>query len=385
MSVGLDGSDVPGGMNVVTDVVTQVALSAARDNATGASTWKRASGHTVSLVQIRAEAARSRNPQVAARQDATHPMLGRHRRLRLPETGVPGPIPSVHGAITMRGVSEWAGPSIKRLTDPSGWVAVLTNYAPRRLVVFVHGFRGNVLGSWMDFPDSYRMGDWWRESDLLFVGYDSLRETIAGVAGRLRTQLPRFYPQPPKSLVEAAGIPLRDDVGYYESMIMVGHSLGGVVVRRAVVDAAQEWIDRCANDPRTPKPAILGAQIRLFSPASAGFQAAGLLGVLKASPGWWGLNMYLRNSSAYSDLQPGSLVLAAIRSRTEQLVELDATKFSALRARILWANPEDVVISERYDTDYVEAIADNVSHKSVCKPRDQYLTPWVFVERGLVP
>jgi hypothetical protein len=238
------------------------------------------------------------------------------------------------------------------------------------------------MESWMDFPSSHSIGAWWQQSDLLFVGYDSLRETITGVAARLRTELPRFYPHLPAHLLEAGGVPLRHQVAPYDQLLVIGHSLGGVVVRRALADAAQDWLDRRTTDAAAPRPALLHAHVRLFSPASAGFQGAGPLGVLKASPGWLGVNMYLRRSSAYSDLQPGSTLLTAIRSRTEQFVATNAADFQALRAAILWANPEDVVISERYDTDFVESVAHGTSHRTVCKPNQSYRTPWVFVERG---
>ena len=271
---------------------------------------------------------------------------------------------------------------MRRLSDPAPWVAVLSDSHTRRLLVFVHGFRGRSMESWTEFPTSHSIGEWWRESDLLFVGYDSVRETITGVAARLRSELPRFYPNLPDELVVAGGVPLREPSAAYEQLLLIGHSLGGLVVRRALADAAQEWLDHRAVNPAASKPALLDAQVRLFSPASAGFQPAGRLGLLKASPGWSGINMYLRYSSAYSDLQPGSTLLTGTRSRTEQLVWSNGTEFQALRAGILWANPEDVVISERYDTDFVEAVADGTNHRGVCKPSSSYRTPWVFVERG---
>jgi pimeloyl-ACP methyl ester carboxylesterase len=97
--------------------------------------------------------------------------------------------------------------------------------------------------------------------------------------------------------------------------VLVGHSLGGVVLRRALCDAADEWLERISEDPSTPKPCLLEANMRLFSPASAGFRPAGLLGFLSAGPAWLALNMYLRSSSAFADLQQDSAVLAVRGSR----------------------------------------------------------------------
>lgn len=272
----------------------------------------------------------------------------------------------------------------RRLADPSGWVAYVSRAPVRRLVVFVHGFRGEAVGTWRRFADrSGDVGDWWRESDLLFVGYDSVRETIVGVADRLRERLPEFFPAPPDALVQAGEQRIREGVGRYDELYLVGHSLGGVIVRRALADAAEDWGRDLGKDP-AKWPALLDATVRLFSPASAGFRAAGLLGVLKASLGWYAIEIYLRRSSAYVDLQPGSTVLRATRQRTQQLVAENDSAFGALRAWVVFANPDDIVETERYDTDHVQKSAHGRDHSSVCKPDKRYQLPWIFVETGRI-
>lgn len=264
-----------------------------------------------------------------------------------------------------------------------GWVVYLSESPPERLVVFVHGFGGQAVGTWERFPESARVGDWWRASDMLFVGYDSVRDSIAGAANRLRRHLPDFYPRPPAELLDIEGVTLRPlPSSPYQELVLVGHSLGGVVVRRALSDAAGAWLDQRETDPKTLRPALLGAKVRLFSPASAGFRSAGWLGLVQASPIWIAVNMYLRRSSAYSDLQPGSQFLADTRRRTETLVTSHPDDLRALRASILWANPDEVVLTERYDSDLVDDTVDNTTHRGVCKPCDSYPTPWRFVESG---
>jgi hypothetical protein len=94
------------------------------------------------------------------------------------------------------------------------------------------------------------------------------------------------------------------------------------------------------------------------------------------------MEMYLRRSSAFADLQPQSKILEATRRRTEKLVNDDQEEYGALRARIVWANPDDVVVTERYDTDHPDDSIDGTSHSSVCKPNEGYPLPWEFVETG---
>src|ERR1700733_303489 len=123
--------------------------------------------------------------------------------------------------------------SPRYLTDPDQWLLCLSHAQPERLVVFVHGFYGGPLGTWQRFPEG--PPPWWHTSDLLFVGYDSHRDNITGTAARLRRQLPRFYPDLPDELLEIGGVRLRAPrTEPYPELYVVGHSLGGVIVRRAL-------------------------------------------------------------------------------------------------------------------------------------------------------
>jgi len=271
--------------------------------------------------------------------------------------------------------------SPRYLSDPVGWVLYLSHLAPQRLVVFVHGFYGGPLRTWQRFPDSQRA--WWHSSDLLFVGYDSRRDNITGTAARLRRHLPRFYPELPDEHLRAGGVRVRATAtNRYGELLLVGHSLGGVVLRRALCDVAQEWIHAGELDGSSPKPALLDAQVRLFSPASAGFRPAGLVGLMRSTPAWFAANMVLRRSSAFTDLEPNSEILNQTRQRTESLIDNYAADLGSLRARILWANPDNVVVTERYRTDMVDDAVDSTTHRSVCKPHDAYHAPWLFVETG---
>ncbi len=213
---------------------------------------------------------------------------------------------------------------------------------------------------------------------MLFVGYKSTRDNITSVADRLRRKLPDFYPIPFPPAMNVKGVAPRDDVSTpYEELILVGHSLGGLVIRCALVDAAQHWVN---ETPGTALPILLSAQTRLFSPASAGFRPAGFLALAEAL-GWLrGAEIRLRMSSAYTDLQPGSSTLVGTKERTEELCR--TSQVPALRARILWANPDDVVMAEWYSTDAFRDSEDGQSHLTVCKPDDNYPRPWQFVETG---
>jgi pimeloyl-ACP methyl ester carboxylesterase len=219
---------------------------------------------------------------------------------------------------------------------------------------------------------------------LLFVGYPSQKDNITGTADRLREELTNFYPRLSDSFLSVAGVGVREPADLpYEELILLGHSLGGVVVRRALSDAASQWLADMAEDPTSPRPSLLDATVRLFSPASAGFRPGGRLAALRAGPIWPIINMRLRCATAYTDLQPSSPILSETRKRTESALSSQSRRdLKALRPDLLWANPDEVVLTERYDTDRSSSSVDGTSHSSVCKPSDTYEAPWLFVETG---
>jgi pimeloyl-ACP methyl ester carboxylesterase len=284
-------------------------------------------------------------------------------------------------------VAHSAGYSRYDLDDlPARWALYLSpsDDAVKRLVVFVHGFRGSTVGTWMDFPDldlSRAENGWWLQADLLFIGYQSTSDSITGVANRIRSELPRFFPTPYAPAVRVDDVPVRSDLTTpYEQLVVVGHSLGGVVLRQALCDSAQDWINRGRPEER---PVLLQARNRYFSPASAGFRPAGKLGLLRATSFWAFAEMFLRRSSAYTDLQQNSLVLQELRERTVQyVVEDEQGDLVALRATIVWANPDEVVLDRNYQTDYGTKSWDGFTHSNVCKPSNNHQRPWRFVESG---
>jgi pimeloyl-ACP methyl ester carboxylesterase len=233
------------------------------------------------------------------------------------------------------------------------------------------------LGTWQQFPQS--ADAWWQQSDMLFVSYDSARCTITGAADAFRQGLSRFYPKIRNDLLSVRGVMVRESrEDGYEQLVLVGHSLGGVIVRRAVCDAADEWLRGLYLSSQPPP--IVGASTILFSPASAGVRFAGWAGMLRATKPWSFVDMVLSRSPAYTDLKPGSRVLEDTRRRTEYLVSQLGSQAGALVAAIAWADPDRVVLDERYDTDGVVRHVSRTTHRSVCKPTDRYELPRAFVQ-----
>jgi hypothetical protein len=218
---------------------------------------------------------------------------------------------------------------------------------------------------------------------MLFVGYDSLKERPGETAAWLRSRLRDFYPVLPPGLLQKRDAALRESaLPRYEELFLVGHSLGGVVVRLALQQQAKIWLreDR-AKDAAAPRPALLDAQVRLFSPASAGFQPVGLASLLSCllAAG----TVVLRMAPAFVALKRPSELLDNTQRLTEELIKEHGPHLGALRAWIVWARPETVVERNGYGTDYEsESLIPQRNHIQVCKPHDGYDEPRRFVETG---
>jgi pimeloyl-ACP methyl ester carboxylesterase len=266
------------------------------------------------------------------------------------------------------------------------WVLYASTSLTSRLVVFVHGFAGKTVGTWQSFPESGADDHWWRQTDMLFVGYDSLRERPGETAAWLRERLTSFYPRLPDELLEKGDARIRPPVeAPYDELVLVGHSLGGFIVRLTLCQQARIWLfDERLSDPNVPRPPLLNAQVRLFSPASAGFEPAGLLGMLAASGCLWSVgSVALHRSPGFTALRRGSDLLRRTRDETEALVKEYGDEMAALRARILWARPEDVVERDGYETDFEpQSLAPERKHRQVCKPHFGYQEPRRFVQTG---
>ena len=272
------------------------------------------------------------------------------------------------------------------IPNPGGrrkWVLYASRTDPVRLVVFVHGFGGKAVKTWNHFAHSGESNTWWRESDMLFVGYESMRERPGETAAWIRQRLAAFYPNLPSQFLRKRDAMVREpSAAPYREIFLVGHSLGGFVLRMALLEEARSWLFQSRqSNPTAPRPSLLDATLRLFSPASAGFQPAGLYAILTCllSAGM----VALRAAPAFTSLTRDSDLTARTREETETLVVAHAADLKALRGHILWARPENVVERDGYRTDYVaQSLVPRRTHLEVCKPDADYEEPPRFVETG---
>lgn len=232
-----------------------------------------------------------------------------------------------------------------------------------RLVVFVHGFGGSAVKTWRAFYEGQAAYQWWRGSDLVFVGYSSLHDEVGYSASALRNWLARAYPSPELGL-----LPTRQVDAPYDQLVLVGHSLGGVVLRMLLLEELRA-------QPNSP---LLQATLLLFSPAIGGFVPSGLLGAFRELGLWAVVEAILSGSPAYNVLRKKTDDLAHLRADTEQAAKTNQA-LRSLSAWTLWASPDGVVATGGYATDRPPEW-EQLPHMRVCKPHVGYTRPWEFIE-----
>lgn len=232
-----------------------------------------------------------------------------------------------------------------------------------RLVVFVHGFAGSAVKTWRAFYEGQARYGWWRESDLLFVGYRSLHDEVGYVASTLRVLVGRAFPSPQDGM-----LPLRQGDIPYARLVLVGHSLGGVILRMALLEELRA-------QPSSP---LLAAALLLFSPATGGFVPSGLLGAFRELGLWSAVEAVLSGAPSYNLLRRKIDDLARLRGDTEQAA-LTHPWLPSLSSWTLWATPDRVVATGGYVTD-APPEWENLGHTRVCKPGPTYTRPWEFIQ-----
>src|SRR5687767_8908873 len=147
--------------------------------------------------------------------------------------------------------------------DVSGYAgsyALLSNDPATVALVFVHGFAGNAVTTWLDFHsqvDSPAFASVYSPCDMFFYSYDSTGQRVEQSAERLGNFVEdvvasvskdsfRLWLPPGRDWSQVAKPQLLDALKRtYEKIVFVGHSLGGVAVRRLLVNIAEgsrDWV-----------------------------------------------------------------------------------------------------------------------------------------------
>lgn len=245
----------------------------------------------------------------------------------------------------------------------------------KRAVIFIHGFNGSARGTWTDFlslvDDPNAASGWWERADLFFFDYqwDSVFRQLTNNTLTIYKFVNDVFPKP-----EAIGRAhsFRSEAFEYDNLTLVGHSEGGLLLRRVIVRAAQldtaidVFMEKSLYEKATrPAPeGMLKADMRLFAPALGGDMQSGIVGILSSLPV---VSHALSASAAKKGMDQGSPSVIEARKRSDNYAKY--LRLPCFEAHITWAEKDSIINSEKYDRDH-ECLnfPSGSSHTSVCKP-----------------
>jgi pimeloyl-ACP methyl ester carboxylesterase len=273
-------------------------------------------------------------------------------------------------------------------------------------VIFVHGFGGDSVKTWRDFQ---RMMDecndaypWWKTYDAFFYEYNSLTKPVAVTAHHLLAFIESVFPLPDPVLFtvssetasvvgsDVQGVRVREGVIQYRNLVLVGHSEGAVLIRRAVLEKIkilrdaggrklQERLSQSEIDDLLTEVPMLSATLVLFAPAYLGASCSGWTGaLLHFSKLINFVSPILNFLGAYVDLQKDSPVLKSIREDTEEFARTFPW-MDALIAKSVFGEEDRIVYLGEYLHDMAPVLLAKRNHLSVCKPAAGYEKPLELV------
>lgn len=240
-------------------------------------------------------------------------------------------------------------------------------------IVFVHGFMGDKLTTWDKMHELLLLEPAVAKSDVVFYGYSSVQPQARASAGLLRQFLASLSLMSTSMVARLPPERRRLADNSYKKILVVAHSLGGAIARRAILDGHLQ------RDTWTQKVSLL-----LFAPAHCGAQLAELKKELAKTSklvSWLSI-LVAPASQAVRDLEPDGRFITALK--TETAAELAKSPVDCLKARkVIFGQQDYVVVVDRFCGDPLETVWSGHNHNSVCKVSSQFTDPMREVLRQL--
>lgn len=237
-----------------------------------------------------------------------------------------------------------------------GSVGYFADQPAERLIIFVHGFGGGALKTWKGMEALLELPEV-QAADVVFYGYGSLAAPARNSATLFRKFLASAATlEGPwwTTLSRGGAIGGRE----YKDILIVAHSLGAVVVRRALLDsiaAKGSWVER--------------TRILLFGPAHMGTRLVNLSLLLRS-----GLGSILSDFFVFGrvkvpvldDLEEGSDFLRELLEESEAVVE-ERGEQSIRAEAVIFGERDNVVRTRPFCVDPLSDVWPGEDHCSVCR------------------
>jgi pimeloyl-ACP methyl ester carboxylesterase len=226
---------------------------------------------------------------------------------------------------------------------------------PKTLIVFVHGFRGSWDKTWGMAPRDLTADERFAESDLVFFDYECAGRTSQRVALQLRALCAAAVTDPAAFCSQSEIAQGRTKGWRYKRLLVVCHSLGAVIARRAILDglkASEPWPEF--------------ARLILFAPAHKGARVHALLTLtIGALIGRLGEGLLRVKYPVLDELEHGSPTLACLAEESAR--QMDSARTTLEATAVIVADVERVVDTTPFLSDPPPSSISGTNHLTVCK------------------
>jgi len=265
--------------------------------------------------------------------------------------------------------------TLKGTQKPDKDIHVLFAAQPKRkALLFIHGFSGDAIKTWSDFHELLPGRPQCTCRDIIFYGYDGLRADMHASAAIFRAFLDELFKSTKSFLADnlPPSAQRADDFGYDE-LVIIAHSLGAVIARRALLDATRMSLDW-----------VVRTKLVLYAPAHKGAKVTEL--ALEVASSFTFLKLFgivARFESPLIDqLKPESQSLKALLEDTE-IATKDGANTHLVARKVVIAEYEKIVQNESFGKDPPPDTIPETTHTSVCKPKRDFLQPLILLEACL--
>lgn len=229
---------------------------------------------------------------------------------------------------------------------------------PKKIFVFVHGFKGDALMTWTFFSSMMIEDPEFIDADILFYGYNSWNGQMRDQGSDLLEFLNYHVSYLPGNFYD-------DKRGQdYRKIVIVAHSQGAIIARFALLKSIRDKLEWRGL-----------VKLVLFAPAHNGSRIQNLLMLVLPAIGKLIGGIIMYNLVVLDELRPQSVALNGLKEEVKLYIGTDEEDI--LSAYIIEAYGDKVVHNEPfcYDLYYPKGPVNEVSHTSVCKPAYDYMLP----------
>ncbi|MBI5430657.1 MAG: hypothetical protein HY938_09415 [Nitrosomonadales bacterium] len=246
------------------------------------------------------------------------------------------------------------------------------------VIFFVHGFMGSAMSTWREFDSLAPYDPTYEKMDLVFLGYNSVKEQTNISADRILMSCHNLIQDPSGCINSTVDFDRfkRSKEHQYQKVVFVAHSLGAIITRQLLLVAEQRnypWLDNVrmvlfapAHNGATDVSKLPGSIANLLGPLSPVFS-----------------NFISWKAQTLSEIKENSATLKSLEKRTNVSLLTRRQKSLSLRHliadKVIFGASEDVVQTPPFCEDPPLDVVPNKGHQDICKPTSNFLDPVSFL------